>query len=67
MGAKVYVCPANVPADDKRSYYQVAKRLNEEIKDSIYINQYFNELNIDAHEEIKTNVWKREKNRGLKN
>ena len=21
MGAKVYVCPANVPADDKRSYY----------------------------------------------
>tara|TARA_B100000242_G_C43046922_1_gene488761 strand:- start:698 stop:1738 length:1041 start_codon:yes stop_codon:yes gene_type:complete len=49
MGAKVYVCPANVPADDKRSYYQVAKRLNEEIKDSIYINQYFNELNIDAH------------------
>lgn len=49
MGAKVYVCPSNVPADDKRSYYQVAKRLNEEIKDSFYINQYFNELNIDAH------------------
>jgi len=49
MGAKVYVCPANVPADDKRSYYQVAKRLNEEIKDSFYVNQYFNELNIDAH------------------
>tara|TARA_A100001015_G_scaffold158263_1_gene175617 strand:- start:41 stop:1084 length:1044 start_codon:yes stop_codon:yes gene_type:complete len=49
MGAKVYVCPANVSADDKRSYYQVAKRLNDEIKDSIYINQYFNELNIDAH------------------
>ncbi len=49
MGAKVYVCPANVPADDKRSYYQVAKRLSEEIKDSFYVNQYFNELNIDAH------------------
>ena len=49
MGAKVYVCPANVPADDERSYFQVAKRLNEEIKDSFYINQYFNELNIDAH------------------
>ncbi len=49
MGAKVYVCPANVPAEDERSYYQVAKRLNEEIKDSFYINQYFNELNIDAH------------------
>lgn len=49
MGAKVYVCPAHVSADDPRSYYQVAKRLHEETKDSIYINQYFNELNIEAH------------------
>lgn len=49
MGAKVYVCPANVSADDERSYYNVAKRLHEEIKGSIYINQYFNDLNIDAH------------------
>ena len=49
MGAKVYVCPAHVSASDERSYYNVAKRLNKEIKDSIYINQYFNQLNIDAH------------------
>ncbi|WP_179008300.1 PLP-dependent cysteine synthase family protein [Winogradskyella forsetii] len=49
MGAKVYVCPAHVKADDPRSYYQVAKRLHEENKGSIYINQYFNQLNIDAH------------------
>ncbi|MFB9053769.1 PLP-dependent cysteine synthase family protein [Formosa undariae] len=49
MGAKVYVCPANVSADDPRSYYEVAKRLHEEIKGSVYINQYFNQLNIDAH------------------
>ena len=49
MGAKVYVCPANVSADDPRSYYSVAKRLHEETKGSVYINQYFNELNIDAH------------------
>jgi cystathionine beta-synthase len=49
MGAKVYVCPANVSADDPRSYYEVAKRLHEEIKGSVYINQYFNELNIEAH------------------
>ncbi|MCB0447151.1 MAG: pyridoxal-phosphate dependent enzyme, partial [Gelidibacter sp.] len=48
MGAKVYVCPAHVSADDPRSYYQVAKRLHEELKGSIYINQYFNQLNIDA-------------------
>ncbi len=59
MGAKVYVCPAHVSADDPRSYYQVAKRLHEETSGSIYINQYFNELNIDAH--YKTTgpeIWK---------
>lgn len=49
MGAKVYVCPAHVSADDPRSYYEVAKRLHSEIEESVYINQYFNELNIDAH------------------
>ena len=49
MGAKVYVCPAHVSADDERSYYNVAKRLHEETKGSVYINQYFNDLNVDAH------------------
>ena len=59
MGAKVYVCPAHVSADDPRSYYQVAKRLHEETKGSVYINQYFNELNLQAH--YKTTgpeIWK---------
>ena len=42
LGAKVYVCPAHVSADDERSYYSVAKRLHEETKGSVYINQYFN-------------------------
>ena len=59
MGAKVYVCPAHVSADDPRSYYQVAKKIHSEIKGSVYINQYFNELNIDAH--YKTTgpeIWK---------
>ena len=49
LGADIYVCPSNVPSDDPRSYYEVAKRLNNEIKDSVYINQYFNELNVEAH------------------
>ena len=49
MGADVYVCPANVSADDPRSYYEVAKRLHQEIKGSLYINQYFNDLNASAH------------------
>ena len=49
MGAKVYVCPAHVKADDPRSYYEVAKRLHKQTKGSVYINQYFNDLNIQAH------------------
>lgn len=49
MGATVHVCPAHVSADDPRSYYEVAKRLHEETKGSVYINQYFNEFNIEAH------------------
>jgi cystathionine beta-synthase len=49
MGAKVYVCPASVAADDPRSYYEVAKRLHKETPNSIYINQYFNALNTEAH------------------
>lgn len=49
LGAQVYVCPANVPADDPKSYYEVAKRIAKETPNSIYINQYFNELNINAH------------------
>ena len=46
-------------ADDPRSYYQVAKRLHAETNNSIYINQYFNELNTLAH--YKTTgpeIWK---------
>src|SRR5690606_12936368 len=59
MGAKVYVCPADVSADDPRSYYNVAKKLHEEIKGSVYINQYFNELNIDAHYQTTgPEIWK---------
>ncbi|ATA67492.1 cystathionine beta-synthase [Capnocytophaga cynodegmi] len=49
MGAEVHVCPASVPADDPRSYYKTAERLHKETPNSIYINQYFNEKNIDAH------------------
>jgi cystathionine beta-synthase len=49
MGAEVHVCPAHVAAEDPRSYYEVAKRIHKETPNSIYINQYFNELNTEAH------------------
>ena len=49
LGAEVHLCPANVAPDDPRSYYEVAKRIHKETPNSIYINQYFNPLNPEAH------------------
>lgn len=49
MGAEVHVSPSNVAPDDPESYYSKAKRIAKETPNSIYINQYFNELNIEAH------------------
>lgn len=59
LGAEVYICPANVPADDPRSYYEVAKKIAAETPNSLYINQYFNELNIEAHYQTTgPEIWK---------
>lgn len=49
LGAEVHLCPANVAPDDPRSYYEVAKRIHQETPNSIYINQYLNPLNPEAH------------------
>jgi cystathionine beta-synthase len=35
LGAEVRVCPTNVAPDDPRSYYSVARRLAEEIPNSV--------------------------------
>ena len=57
LGAEVHLCPANVAPDDPRSYYEVAKRIHSEIPDSIYINQYFNPLNPEAHYQTGREIW----------
>lgn len=49
VGAEVIVCPTNVAPEDPRSYYSVAKRLNQEIPNSLYPNQYDNLANTAAH------------------
>ena len=51
MGAEVHVCPTNVSPDHPESYYSVAKRLNQEIPNSYYPNQYDNASNAKAHYE----------------
>lgn len=58
LGAEVKVCPTNVEPDDPESYYSVAKRLNEEIPNSYYPNQYDNLSNTQAHYETTgPEVW----------
>ncbi len=51
VGAEVVVCPTNVPPEDPRSYYSVARKLNETIPNSFYPNQYDNLSNTQAHYE----------------
>ncbi|HYE58273.1 MAG TPA: pyridoxal-phosphate dependent enzyme [Rhodothermales bacterium] len=49
LGAEVMVCPTNVAPDDPRSYYSVARRLEQEIPGSVLLNQYDNPANAEAH------------------
>ena len=51
VGAEVIVCPTNVAPDDPRSYYSVAKKLNKDIPNSFYPNQYDNLSNTASHYE----------------
>ena len=58
MGAEVYICPTNVAPEHPESYYSVAKRLNEEIPNSFYPNQYDNLSNRLAHyESTGPEIW----------
>ncbi len=49
LGAEVVVCPTAVEPEDPRSYYSVAKKLEKEIPNSIYLDQYNNPSNPKAH------------------
>jgi len=49
LGAEVIVTPTEVEHDDPRSYHSVAVRLNREIPNSYFPNQYDNPANSDAH------------------
>ncbi len=59
VGAEVVVCPTNVTPDDPRSYYSVARKLNRDIPNSFYPNQYDNLSNSLAHYETTgPEIWK---------
>src|SRR6266568_2936043 len=48
-GAKVIICPTDVPPDDPRSYYQVADRMAKVIPNAFFARQYSNPSNPKAH------------------
>ncbi len=59
VGAEVIVCPTNVSPDDPRSYYSVARKLNQDIPNSFYPNQYDNLSNWRAHYETTgPEIWR---------
>ncbi len=51
LGAKVVVTPTAVEPEDPRSYYSVSRKIAEETPNSIYANQYHNQINPQAHYE----------------
>ncbi len=58
FGAEVIVTPTAVEPDDPRSYHSVASRLNREIANSYFPNQYDNPSNPKAHYETTgPEVW----------
>ena len=58
FGAEVIVCPTAVSADDPRSYYSVARDKSEEIPNSVWMNQYDNLSNRQAHyEQTGPEIW----------
>jgi cystathionine beta-synthase len=58
VGAEVVVCPTNVEPTDPRSYYSVARKLNQDIPNSFYPNQYDNLSNTKAHfESTGPEIW----------
>ena len=48
FGAEVILTPSGLLREDERSYYYVAERIAEE-HEGIYLNQYFNRINPEAH------------------
>lgn len=48
FGAEVILTPAGLLRENEKSYYQIAERVAKQ-KNGIYLNQYFNLINPEAH------------------
>ncbi len=57
-GAEVIRCPTDVDPDDPQSYYSVAQRIADEDDNAVYVNQYYNDANPQAHiETTGPEIW----------
>ena len=58
-GARVIVCPTDVPPDSPESYYAVARRIAETTPNAVLANQYFNPANPRTHYETTgPEIWR---------
>ena len=49
FGADVHICPTDVPPDDPRSFYSVAKAIAADTPKGFFADQFFNAANPQAH------------------
>jgi len=64
LGAEVVLCPATVPPDDPKSYYQQAILASERIENAYYVDQNFNPNNAQAHfEGTGPEIWEQSKHK----
>lgn len=50
-GSEIITTPTAVPDDHPDSWKEVAKKIHAETPNSIFINQFYNQINVDAHYE----------------
>ncbi len=61
-GAELVLCPKDVTPDDPRSYYSMAEKIAKETPGAIYLNQYYNKANMQAHYQTTgPEIWKQTK------
>ena len=59
IGVEVIITPTNVDSDDPKSYYSLARKMQKEITNSFYVNQYDNLSNRMTHYETTgPEIWK---------
>ena len=59
IGVEVIITPTNVDSDDPKSYYSLARKMQKEITNSFYVNQYDNLSNrITHYETTGPEIWK---------